>query len=100
MFFFEATSHSVGSPFIDDTMLRSGVPPHIGQSPVPGSEAATRIGRVAASASSTSASRGAVERNNDVRCCFLVMAFRLVNTGSGYLLAKSLRLSTYAPNSA
>jgi hypothetical protein len=24
-----------------DTMLRSGVPPHIGQSPVPGSEAAT-----------------------------------------------------------
>src|SRR5688500_8625080 len=33
------TSQVVGSPFIDETMLRSGVPPHIGQSPVPGSEA-------------------------------------------------------------
>ena len=27
-----------------ETMLRSGVPPHIGQSPVPGSEAARRAG--------------------------------------------------------
>ena len=25
-------------PFMDETMLRSGVPPHIGQSPVPGSD--------------------------------------------------------------
>jgi hypothetical protein len=74
MFFFDATSHSVGSPFIDDTMLRSGVPPHIGQSPVPGSDAATRVGRVAASASSTSARRGAVDRTNELRFCFVVMA--------------------------
>ena len=27
---------------MDETMLRSGVPPHIGQSPVPGSEANSR----------------------------------------------------------
>src|SRR5688500_3308496 len=46
MFFFVLTSHSVGSPFIADTMLRSGVPPHIGQSPVPGSEAASLPGCV------------------------------------------------------
>jgi hypothetical protein len=39
-FFFFATSHVVGNPFIFETMLRSGVPPHIGQSPVPGSDAA------------------------------------------------------------
>ncbi len=39
MFFFDLTSHSVGAFFIDETMLRSGVPPHIGQLPVPGSEA-------------------------------------------------------------
>src|SRR5881628_3219879 len=31
-------SQSVGSPFMCDTMLRSGVPPHIGQSPVSGSD--------------------------------------------------------------
>src|SRR3954453_12728922 len=39
-FFFVLTSHVVGRPFIVDTMLRSGVPPHIGQSPDPGSETA------------------------------------------------------------
>src|SRR6478672_11096635 len=37
MFFFVLTSHSIGRPFMFETMLRSGVPPHIGQSPVPGS---------------------------------------------------------------
>src|SRR3954467_9653659 len=37
-FFFVFTSQLVGSPFMFDTMLRSGVPPHIGQSPEPGSE--------------------------------------------------------------
>src|SRR5688572_20842610 len=42
MFFFVFTSQSVGSPFAFDTMLRSGDPPHIGQSPVPGSEAERR----------------------------------------------------------
>src|SRR3954469_15422732 len=39
-FFFVLTSQVVGRPFIVDTMLRSGVPPHIGQSPDPGSETA------------------------------------------------------------
>ena len=39
MFFFVLTSHSVGAPYIDDTMFLSGVPPPIGQLPVPGSEA-------------------------------------------------------------
>src|SRR5215207_7050496 len=38
-FFFVFTSHDVGIPFAFETMLRSGVPPHIGHSPVPGSEA-------------------------------------------------------------
>jgi hypothetical protein len=42
-FFFEATSQLVGSPFIFDVMLRSGVPPHMGQFPVPGSDAETGI---------------------------------------------------------
>ncbi len=42
MFFFDLTSQSVESPFAFDTMLRSAVPPHIGQSPVPGSEAMMR----------------------------------------------------------
>jgi hypothetical protein len=28
-------------PFMFETMLRSGVPPHIGQSPPPGSDAET-----------------------------------------------------------
>src|SRR5512132_2928302 len=32
-------SHVTGAFFMLDTMLRSGVPPHMGQSPVPGSEA-------------------------------------------------------------
>jgi hypothetical protein len=48
MFFFVFTSQSVGSPFAFDIMLRSGVPPHIGQSPVPGSEAARRVAAAAA----------------------------------------------------
>src|SRR5262245_8976677 len=39
MFFFVLTSQSSGSPFMFETMLRSGVPPHIGQSPLPGSDA-------------------------------------------------------------
>src|SRR4051812_31716694 len=39
-FFFVLTSQVVGSPFMVDTMFRSGVPPHIGQSPEPGSETA------------------------------------------------------------
>src|SRR5262249_34339036 len=40
------TSHSTGSPFMFETMLRSGVPPHIGQSPPPpGSDAASRASR-------------------------------------------------------
>src|SRR5215475_13426981 len=42
MFFFVATSQVVGGFFIAETMLRSGVPPHMGQSPVPGSEAQSR----------------------------------------------------------
>src|SRR5213075_375800 len=33
------TSQLVGRPFMFDTMLRSGVPPHMGQLPFPGSEA-------------------------------------------------------------
>ena len=39
MFFFVWTSQVVGGFFMLDTMLRSGVPPHMGQSPVPGSDA-------------------------------------------------------------
>src|SRR5262245_10354751 len=31
-FFPDLTSHSVGAPVIGDTMLRDGVPPHMGQS--------------------------------------------------------------------
>src|SRR5687768_10643399 len=42
MFFLVLTSQSLGSPFAFDTMFRSGEPPHIGQSPVPGSEAKRR----------------------------------------------------------
>src|SRR6185436_5151159 len=42
MFFLVLTSHSVGRPLADDTMFRSGVPPHIGQSPVFGSDAPMR----------------------------------------------------------
>src|SRR5688572_3547220 len=42
MFFFVLTSQSVGSPFAFDTIFRSGAPPHIGQSPVPGSDAERR----------------------------------------------------------
>ncbi len=49
-----------------DTMLRSGVPPHIGQSPVPGSDAARRAGanesdRQAATASRAAARYGLTE---------------------------------------
>src|SRR5215203_4609858 len=40
MFFLVLTSHVVGTPFIAETMLRSGVPPHIGHSFPPGSEKA------------------------------------------------------------
>src|ERR1041384_1253572 len=39
IFFFVLTSQVVGRPFMFETMLRSGVPPHMGQSPVPGSDA-------------------------------------------------------------
>src|SRR5262249_53165224 len=39
-FFLVLTSQAVGRPFIEDTMLRSGVPPHIGQSVLAGSERA------------------------------------------------------------
>src|SRR5947209_7925939 len=46
-------SQSVGSPFMCDTMLRSGVPPHIGQSPEPGSDANTREWWVAPANTST-----------------------------------------------
>jgi hypothetical protein len=35
-------SQEVGSPFMLETMFRSGVPPHMGQSPLPGSDADTR----------------------------------------------------------
>ena len=42
-FFFVLTSQLVGSPFMLDTMLRSGVPPHIGQSPLAGSDFATSV---------------------------------------------------------
>src|ERR1043165_1682251 len=45
MFFFVFTSQVVGSPFMLETMLRSGVPPHMGQSPVPGSDADVAGGR-------------------------------------------------------
>src|SRR4051812_2572238 len=40
-FFPVLTSHDVGRPFMSDTMLRDGVPPHIGQSAGPFAEAAT-----------------------------------------------------------
>src|SRR5262245_3842231 len=39
-FFFVFTSQVVGSPFMLETIFRSGVPPHIGQSPEVGSEVA------------------------------------------------------------
>src|ERR1043166_3669425 len=39
MFFFVLTSQLVGIFFWFETMLRSGEPPHMGQSPVPGSDA-------------------------------------------------------------
>src|SRR6185503_6390736 len=39
-FFFVLTSQVVGRPFMVETMLRSAVPPHMGQSPEPGSEKA------------------------------------------------------------
>src|ERR1043166_5722148 len=39
MFFFVLTSQLVGMFFWLETMLRSGEPPHMGQSPVPGSDA-------------------------------------------------------------
>src|SRR5688500_14789518 len=45
MFLLVAMSKLVGSPFCLETMLRSGVPPHIGQSPVPGSPAANRAAK-------------------------------------------------------
>src|SRR5688572_24500872 len=54
MFFFVLMSHVVGSPFMPDTMLRSGVPPHIGQLPLPGSERAASA-RVLPSAASVNA---------------------------------------------
>src|SRR5687767_4488302 len=38
-FFFVLTSQVVGKPFIFEIMFRSAVPPHMGQSPDPGSEA-------------------------------------------------------------
>src|SRR5215210_491366 len=41
MFVFLRTSHVKGRPFMLEVMLRSGVPPHMGQSPVPGSDAST-----------------------------------------------------------
>src|SRR5215208_3466543 len=40
-FFLFLTSQEVGSPFMSEIMLRSGVPPHMGQSPEPGSDAET-----------------------------------------------------------
>src|SRR5262249_28589210 len=49
-------SQVVGSPFILEIMLRSGVPPHIGQSPPPGSEAETGTGLTQNSAQRTNAS--------------------------------------------
>jgi hypothetical protein len=43
----------MGSPFMFDTMLRSGVPPHIGQSPLPpGSDADKRDPEVVPAATS------------------------------------------------
>src|ERR1051325_8044805 len=39
MFFFVLTSQLVGMFFWLETMLRSGEPPHMGQSPEPGSDA-------------------------------------------------------------
>ena len=39
MFFLVAMSQVVGKPVIEETILRSGVPPHIGQSVEPGSDA-------------------------------------------------------------
>ena len=43
-FFFVVTSHSEGSPFIAETILRDGVPPHIGQSPDSCPDAGARDG--------------------------------------------------------
>ena len=42
-FFFDLRSQVVGSPFMVDTMLRSGVPPHIGQLPLPGSDGDVKL---------------------------------------------------------
>jgi hypothetical protein len=58
-FFLVFTSQLMGIPFAFETMLRSGVPPHIGQSPVPGSEAETEEaeGRRQKAVKSTAANR-------------------------------------------
>src|SRR4029077_20842991 len=42
-FFLVAMSQLAGRPFMFETMFRSGVPPHMGQSPVPGSDAETDL---------------------------------------------------------
>jgi hypothetical protein len=46
-----------------DTMFRSGVPPHIGQLPVPGSDAESRAGVVPIATASATPSN--VEDRND-----------------------------------
>src|SRR5437016_4533169 len=58
---------------MDETMLRSGVPPHMGQSPLPGSEAARCAGRVPATAARISASSNSARRDRrDGDVVFLV----------------------------
>src|SRR5688572_7354160 len=63
MFFFVFTSQSAGSPFAFDTMLRSAVPPHIGQSPVPGSDATRRT----VAAATTKARTTTTQRRKDAK---------------------------------
>jgi hypothetical protein len=46
MFFFVLRSQLVGSPFMLDTRLRSGVPPHMGQS-LAGSDRAASVDAIA-----------------------------------------------------
>src|SRR5688572_5540203 len=63
MFFCVLMSQSVASPFMFDTMLRSGEPPHIGQSPVPGSDAERRT----AAAVATRMPPNAMQRRRDAK---------------------------------
>src|SRR5262245_63938878 len=77
MCFLVLTSQSPGNPFMFETMFRSGVPPHIGQSPVPGSDASTNTGAVAA--------RATAARKHNTRfmiTSFIGSKFQIVDIGA------------------